>query len=286
VDYRSKKRVRLDESEWVMYPDPNIPAIVPEELWDRANALYRQRSKQMKARQASAGFHNRYPYSGKIVCEAHGTSFHRHVLKSAGGKKEVWQCRVYRQRGRAGCAAPQLRAAELDEVMARLFDRLVLDKGVIVDMVAEAVRAVPDVHNYGRDIARLEAEIARLRAKKDRLLEMSIAEAIAIAEFKARNEGFNEQIRLLEVKQAALAREQKKSALTADALQEIRAALAQELSFEHGIHSAVVASILDRVLVRESSTSQEIDLSIRLKFGGPCEASFVREKSSFRLVRF
>ncbi|RAZ95587.1 recombinase family protein, partial [Klebsiella oxytoca] len=58
VDYRSKRKVFLDESEWVMYPDPSIPAIVPEELWDRANALYKRRSKQMMAHQSGAEFHN------------------------------------------------------------------------------------------------------------------------------------------------------------------------------------------------------------------------------------
>ena len=30
LDYRTKKKAFLDESEWVMYPDPTIPAIVPE----------------------------------------------------------------------------------------------------------------------------------------------------------------------------------------------------------------------------------------------------------------
>ena len=39
VDYRSKRKIFLDESQWTMHPDPSIPAIVPEELWDRANAL-------------------------------------------------------------------------------------------------------------------------------------------------------------------------------------------------------------------------------------------------------
>ena len=105
VDYRSKRKIFLDESEWVMYPDPSIPAIVSEELWDRANALYKRRSEQMMSHQSAAEFHNRYPYSGKIICEEHGTTFHRQLQKSKAGEKEVWQCRVYRNRGRAACSA-------------------------------------------------------------------------------------------------------------------------------------------------------------------------------------
>jgi len=120
VDYRSKRKVFLDESECVMYPDPSIPAIVSEELWDRANALYKRRSQQMMSHQSAAEFHNRYPYSGKIICEEHGASFHRQLLKSAKGEKEVWQCRVYRDKGRAACSATQLRTVELNQIMVDL----------------------------------------------------------------------------------------------------------------------------------------------------------------------
>lgn len=76
----------------------------------------------MTAHQSGAEFHNRYPYSGKIICEEHGTSFHRQVLKSSKGNQEAWQCRVYRDKGRAACSAPQLRTAELDQIMAQIFD--------------------------------------------------------------------------------------------------------------------------------------------------------------------
>lgn len=90
VDYRSERKVFLDESEWVMYPDPSVPAIVSEELWDRANALYKARSKQMQAHASGADFHNRYPYSGKIICEEHGKGYtgssikHRPAVRRSG----------------------------------------------------------------------------------------------------------------------------------------------------------------------------------------------------------
>lgn len=42
-----------------------------------ANALYKRHSQQTKQHQCAAEFHNRYPYSGKIICGEHGTSFHR-----------------------------------------------------------------------------------------------------------------------------------------------------------------------------------------------------------------
>lgn len=285
VDYRSKQKVFLDESEWVMYPDPSVPAIVSEELWDRANALYKQRSQQMMSHQSAAEFHNRYPYSGKIICEEHGTSFHRQVLKSAKGDKEVWQCRVYRNRGRAACSAPQLRSAELDQIMAQIFDQLAQDKQAIVEAVMKVIQSVPDEHDHQRDALRLEEDLSAIHAKKDRLLEMSIAGAITIDEFKKRNDGFNEQIQKLEEQLAVLRQEEQKSKASVEQLDKIKDALKEELSFKNGINSVLVTTILDHIVVKKGSTKEKLFLDIYLKFGDPYGVVFDRENSSFCFSR-
>nr|WP_325216593.1 recombinase zinc beta ribbon domain-containing protein [uncultured Oscillibacter sp.] len=62
----------------------------------------------MRQLQREAAFHNRYPYSGKIICEEHGSSFHRQVLKSSKDSAEVWQCRVCQNKGRTACPALRL----------------------------------------------------------------------------------------------------------------------------------------------------------------------------------
>lgn len=286
VDYRSKRKIYLDESEWVMYPDPSIPAIVSEELWDRANALYKQRSEQMMSHKSAAEFHNRYPYSGKIICEEHGTSFHRQILKNSKGEKEVWQCRVYRSKGRAACSAPQLRSTELDQIMARIFDQLAQDKQAIVEAVVKVIQSVPDEHDYQRDALKLEEDLSAINAKKDRLLEISIAGAITIDEFKKRNDGFNEQIQKLEKQLAVLRQEEQKSKISVEQLDKIKSALEKEVSFKSGINSALVTTILDHIVVKKGSTKEELHLDIHLKFGKPYEIVFNREKSSFRFNRF
>ena len=284
VDYRSKRKVFLDESEWVMYPDPSIPAIVSEELWDRANALYKRRSQQMMSHQSAAEFHNRYPYSGKIICEEHGTSFHRQVLRSSKGEKEVWQCRVYRNRGRVACSAPQLRTTELDQIMAQIFDQLTQNKQAIIDAVVTVLQSVPDEHDYAQDIRHIEEDLSSIQAKKDRLLEMSIEGVISTAEFKQRNDGFNEQAKVLEERLAVLQSEAEKGQQTTAQLQEIRSALEEELTFQNSVNSALVTTILDKIIVKKGSTKEELHLEIHLKFGGPYGVVFNRKNSSFRCI--
>ena len=285
VDYRSKRKIFLEEDEWIMYPDPSIPAIVSEELWDRANALYKRRRQQMLSHQNAAEFHNRYPYSGKIICEEHGTSFHRQVRKSMKGEKEAWQCRVYRNRGRAGCSAPQLLTEELDQIMARIFDQLAQDKQAIVEAVVKIIRSVPNELDYQQDIRRIAEEISAIIWKKDRLLEMSIERALSTTEFKQRNERFNQQLQELERQKRSLELEKDKSKSSVDQLSKIKTALEEELTFQNGINSALVTTILDHIVVKKDSTREVMHLDIHLKLGEPYEAIIDRKNSSFSFNR-
>ena len=274
LDYRTKKKAFLDESEWVMYPDPSIPAIVSEELWDRANALYKERRKEMMTHSSGASFHNRYPYSCKIICEEHGTTFHRQVLKSAAGDKEVWQCKVYRQKGRAACSAPQIRSEELDRIMADIFTEMMKDKQGIIDSLITVLTRVPKEVNFEQMAERVESEITGIKVKKDRLLDLHIAGAITIEEFKERNDGLNNKLKEFESQLAAIKQEQAKAGSQDLDIDAIRRELDKELSFEGGINTALVATILDRVIVKKESTKEEIHLDIFLKLGHKYEAVY------------
>ena len=169
--------------------------------------------------------------------------------------------------------------------MADIFDRLAQNKRAIIDAVAAVLQAVPDEHDYTQDIRRIEEDLSALRAKKDRLLEMSIEGIITMAEFKQRNDGFNQQAQALEERLAVLRAEAEKGQRTSAQLEEIRAALERELTFQNGIHSALVTTILDKIVVKRNSTKEKIQLDIYLKFGGPWEAAFDRADSSLCFTR-
>ena len=280
LDYRTKKKAFLDESEWVTYPDPSIPAIVSEELWDRANALYKERRNEMMSHSSGASFHNRYPYSTKIICEEHGTTFHRQVLTSKQGSKEVWQCKVYRQKGRVACSAPQIRSSELDQIMAEIFTEMMKDKQGIIDSLVTVLMNVPKEVDYEKMIAYVEGEITSTKVKKDRLLDLHIAGAITIEEFKERNDALNDQLKGQESQLAAIRQEQARAGSQELDIDAIRRELDKELSFEEGINTALVATILDKIVVRKDSTKDEIHLDIYLKLGHRFEAQYSPETAS------
>ena len=285
LNYRTKKKVFLDESEWVMYPDPTIPAIVPEELWNRANALYKKRREEMMEHTSGESFQNRYPYSTKIICEEHGTTFHRQVLESKKGKKEVWQCKVYRTHGRAACSAPQIRSSELDLILSRIFKELMKEKQAIIDSLVTVLTNVPKEVDYGSRRRRVEDEIGEINLKKDRLLDLSVEGALTVEEFKQRNDALNVQIRMLEIQLDTIREQEAKSKDGNLNIAEIRRVLDRELSFEEGVNTAMVASILEKTVVKKESGKEEIHLDIYLKSGQQYEAVYAPNKTSASIIR-
>ena len=238
----------------------------------------------MKSHSSGATYHNRYPYSTKIICEEHGTTFHRQVLTSAKGDKEVWQCKVYRQKGRSACSAPQIRSTELDQIMAEIFTEMVKDKNAIIDSLVTVITNVPKEIDFERMLTQVEGGIAATKQKKDRLLDLHIAGAITIAEFKERNDGLNDQLKEQESQLAAIRQEQANVGSRELDIDAIRKELYATLSFEGEIDSALVATILDKIVVKKESTKKEIHLDIYLKLGQKYEAVYSPQKSSASLT--
>ena len=274
VDYRTKRNILLDESEWVTYPDPSIPAIVSEELWNRANALYKRRREEMKSHSSGVSFHNRYPYSAKIYCEEHGTTFHRQVIQTKKGQQEVWQCKVYRSHGRAACSAPQIRSSDLDVILSDIFKKLVRDKEKIIDSLVTVLTNIPKEVDYGKLRCQVENEMEDLERKKNRLLDLSIAGALTVEEFKERNDAFNAQILECKGKLTAIRQEEENRTSEELDIPAIRRALDEALRFTGEIDTALVATILDRVVVKKESTKDDIHLDIFLKLGSTYEAVY------------
>ena len=279
LDYRKKKTAFLDESEWVTYPDPNIPAIVSEELWNQANEIFKKRSARTKT--YGVGYQSKYPYSGKIICGKHGTTFHRQSFKTMEGQTEFWQCRVYRERGKAACDMPTIRTKELDAILADQFQKLVKNQKQIIRLVLDSISGVQQKSDYSGQITQLEAQIAQLEGKKDKLLELSIANAITIQEFKKRNNRFNEQIADMQEQMISLQKLEENGQTASVDLSMIEKALWQELAFKDTISTEVVAAILDHVIVCEGSTNQQINLELYLRLGQTASVTFSRKRLAF-----
>ena len=116
--------------------------------------------------------------------------------------------------------------------------------------------------------------LSATKQKKDRLLDLHIAGAITIEEFKERNDGLNDQLKAQESQLATIRKEQSKASSRELDIAAIRQELEKQLSFEGEINTSLVATILDKVVVKRKSTKEEIHLDIYLKLGQKYEAVY------------
>ena len=265
INYLTKEKVHLDESEWVTYPDPSIPAIVSEELWDRANTLYKSRRREMMEHAPGVSYNNRYPYSCKIFCEEHGTTFHRRVDHLKVEDRELWQCKVYRQQGVATCSMPPISTAELNGALAGLFETHV-DKNHIVYQTMDVLRDVLQPPAREKTVVSIDTEVARLQAKKMHLLDMRLDEVITKQEFTEKNEALNRQIQALEMRRENI-ESPKESQNFAKRLAHIKTALHKAMEPEMVRQSSLAAEIVRKITVLKGSTRAEKLLSVELVNG-------------------
>jgi DNA invertase Pin-like site-specific DNA recombinase len=263
LDYRTHKVARLDESDWVLYRDERIPPLVSEELWDRANALLRERGARMRAHAAAC--QSRYPYSGKLFCGAHGDAFHRRVHRSRRGARECWYCRQYRLKGRAGCDSPAVHSRELDIILADVLHRVFADRAEVIDGLAALYAQTRTDRNHEAACAALRTRERALRARRDKLLELYVEGVITKPEFAERNGEAGAQLAALTARAAALEAESRAEAGEAGQIETLRRAL--ETEWADAAQNGLGACLLERAVVRKAEAPNAARLELRLKTG-------------------
>ena len=154
-------------------------------------------------------------------------------------------------------------------ILSDIFKELVRDKEKIIDSLVTVLTNIPKEVDYGKLRCQVENEMDDLERKKNRLLDLSIAGALTVEEFKERNDAFNAQILECQGKLTAIRQEEESRSSEELDIPSIRQALDQALSFTGDIDT-----ILDRVVVKRESTKDAIRLDIFLKLGGVYEAVY------------
>lgn len=266
-DYRSNDRKVFDEDEWVMYKDEeNVPAIVSEELWDKANKILSKRSQKLKSSNHS-GYDNKYKYSCKIICGKHKTYYYRSVFRYKTGNKEVWQCKKYSENGRGenGCTSPIIYTSELDAIMKDAYEQIITNKTDIIHDLIKIYSSINSTSSIKEDIAKIKEQTKDILKKKDKLLDLSIKGVLSDDEFANRNNAFNLDLESLKIKMLNLQDEEEKNKDISKTVETLRQMIASELEFENGFDNAIIDSLLDRIEVYETEDKKIFDLKVYFK---------------------
>ena len=266
LDYRTKKKKKLSESDWIIYKDTeNVPPIVSEELLERANKKLKKGQESFASRAVNkAVFQNRYTYSGKIYCGTHNLTYHR---SSAGKRKNnpVWECQVYRKESLKGCSNPRVFEFELDTLFKDMFNKLLKRKNYIFDEIVSVCENYLESHNNDSGIKNIEFKILLLNNKKDKLLELVMEEYLEKADYKKQVDLLNEEISSYQNKLNELKIDKKDKNYIKNKINEIKKALDNCLT-DDKCYSDVFNELIDKIIVNKIE-DKKIKLDIYMKTG-------------------
>ena len=273
VDMFTKKQKFLPEDKWVTFKDDGsrIPALVSEELWEKANAVLSARSEHVKARQGKMNMQNLF--TGVIRCGACGGVYYKkeNILRD-GVRRTRWSCSTKLKGGRAACDSPDVYEEDLIEVIRALL----LSDELDIERAAGQYEALLQEQRRDGEAeaqrAELNREIEKLSKQKTRLVQMNLDGAITDAELvelmrenRALLDAYAERLQALP---EAEARAADIRAMVTELRQALQAARGDVF---RALDRRFVERYIDRIEVRRGGEG-EVTVTVYPKFGGKAAA--------------
>ena len=198
IDMFTKKQAFLPEEEWVMYKDEEkVPAIVSEELWERANCIYKMRGDIIKNRRSS--FKTDNLFTGKIICEADGCAYWLKARSDRNGNNNSrWVCSHKLKAGTGNCKSFAIMERELLDILASVLREICGGFDEVVERFVRLYEKSAQSVDYDGEMEKIREEIRKVEQKKDKLLEYNLDGKISDKEFLRRNDSLNHSLEQLE----------------------------------------------------------------------------------------
>ena len=275
VDYRTREQRFLPQEEWTMYKDESgeiVPAIVSEELWERANQVYLARSGVVKNHQHS--LKSKSVLTGKIWCVGHDEPYWRTSYTPSGGEPVYqWICSEKRRHGYQSCSSIAIYETELYRILKSYILSIADDIEGYIDEFIDLFKRTDMDTDQQEQIARAEKDRERLALKKEKLLELYTDDMITKAEFGKRNDALNMSIDEQENKIRSLQRDKEAEKTYVRNLVEIRDFFTRLFAADPDINEMtdeqmddIIRAVIERINVTAVDATS-MKLTILLKMG-------------------
>ncbi len=253
VDMFTKKQKFLPPEEWVMFKDESgeiVPAIVSEELWEKANAVLARRSLDVKRRQNQCNHGNLL--TGKLFCTHCGTAFYRRdSVDRQGNKNSKWVCSGKIKNGKDYCPTFPIYEKEIIPVLLDVFRDTSASAEALIAEYVEMYRSLNQGGDISAAIAVQQQRIDMAQKKRSKLLEYNVSGMITDAQFIAQSGECNDEIAAAEQRIAELTAENDSRGELREHIERLRSVLKHaERDAQNGlITRQFVEEYIDRIFV-------------------------------------
>ena len=273
VDMFTKKQHFLPPEEWVMFKDESgeiVPAIVSEELWERANAVLARRSRDVKNRQNKCNHQNLL--TGKLYCTHCGAAYYRRDSRDKNGNvNSKWVCSGKIKNGADSCPSFPVYEDELKPILFDVFRETAPVAENLIESYIEMYRTLDSDAELVRKTEEIEKQLGLEEKKKSKLLEYNVNGDITDKDYIKMNNECKKKIEELEAELSECRDRQNSKEDFRRHIDTIRAVLkkAEEDAADGIITREFCDSYIDRIFV--TPEDGEMRLEIKLFTGDTCE---------------
>lgn len=273
VDMFTKKQHFLPPEEWVMFKDESgeiVPAIVSEELWERANAVLARRSRDVKNRQNKCNHQNLL--TGKLYCTHCGAAYYRRDSRDKNGNvNSKWVCSGKIKNGADSCPSFPIYEDELKPILFDVFRETAPVAENLIESYIEMYRTLDSDAELVRKTEEIKKQLELEEKKKSKLLEYNVNGDITDKDYIKMNNECKKKIEELETELSECRDRQNSKEDFRRHIETIRAVLkkAEEDAADGIITREFCDSYIDRIFV--TPEDGEMRLEIKLFTGDNCE---------------
>lgn len=197
-DFLTGIRVKNDEKDWLITENKKM-AIIDEETFYEAQAIHQENAKLAHMGQKKNCTH---VFSTLLKCTDCGSYFRRQVRNKKYTTDIKWVCCGRNQNGADSCSDDVvIDESELLENIKKYFLNMVENEsGLIKSIVDDFNKCYKPVNENLKTEKALSKEIAAIKKKKEKYLEMYSMDAITKDELKEYTDEFNSKLAILEDK--------------------------------------------------------------------------------------
>ncbi len=196
VDMFTKKQKFLPPEEWVMFKDETgeiVPAIVTEEIWDKANEVLARRSEDVKNRQGICNHANLL--TGKLYCTHCGQPYYRRESKDKHGNvNSKWVCSGKINNGADSCPSFPIYESEIKPILFDVFSETRVDVESLLAEYTEMFKSMEADDETAKQIVEQKRIIGLAEQKKNKLLELVTIGSVTAANFKSMTDACDREI--------------------------------------------------------------------------------------------
>ncbi len=267
TDLFTKAQKFLPEDEWVVYKDESgetVPAIVDEEVWEKANEVLYMRSQDVVTAQHKTVHQNLL--TGKLICAHCGKPYYRKDAIGAGGEKmSKWVCSGKIKNGANTCPSHAIYEKDIKPIIEDIFKSGQQNIEELSECVLKLVGELLVSNDNKSEIHALMVELDTQQKMKKKLLAYNANGKMSDDEFIRMTEDCDKDIAEIQSKIEALSQSSKTEQDIKTELTNIKAILKSAEQHIDGeeIDKAFVDRYISKIIVHPEADVTRFEIHLR-----------------------